>query len=261
MNKIACDICGELYLEPFMNKHRGSIACLKNLKKKQFMIVHNIDSIYDLQISNNTYKCPYCDETYSIKGIYSHIWRNHTDKGINFTPSKGIIPWNKGLTIDTSEMIRLTVNTVKQNFKLGLYDRSSYKTDEYRKNASERAKLRNFGGTTQSRYIIYQGKRLGSSYEVEVAKSLDENNVKWDVCTYFRYIDPFGKKRKYTPDIYLIDYDVYLDPKNDFLINYINPHHGFSDVDKIRLVQEQNNIKVIILNKYQLKWEVISRLI
>jgi len=30
-----------------------------------------------------------------------------------------------------------------------------------------------------------------------------------------------GKKRKYFPDFLLVDYGIYLDPKNDFLIKKI----------------------------------------
>jgi hypothetical protein len=69
---------------------------------------------------------------------------------------------------------------------------------------------------------------------LKLAISLDENNIKWDTCSRFNYIDRFGKSRTYTPDFYLIDYDVYLDPKNDFLINNINPSLGFSDKEKIK---------------------------
>lgn len=43
-----------------------------------------------------------------------------------------------------------------------------------------------------------------------------------------------GIKHTYTPDFYLPEYNVYLDPKNDYLINNINPGLGFKDVDKIR---------------------------
>ena len=60
------------------------------------------------------------------------------------------------------------------------------------------------------------------------------------------------KKHTYTPDLYLPDYNVYLDPKNDFLIENINPTLGYSDKDKINWVMEQNGVRVIILNKNQL---------
>lgn len=104
--------------------------------------------------------------------------------------------------------------------------------------------------------------KLESTYEHQVAKSLDENSVKWEKpIKKFRYIDVLGKKHTYIPDFYLPEYDVYLDPKNDYLINRINPKLGYKDIDKIKWVCEQNNIKVIVLNSEQLSWNIISNLI
>lgn len=131
-------------------------------------------------------------------------------------------------------------------------------SQEYKNKMSKLAKERNFGGVRKSKKILYNGKLLGSTYELAVVESLDKHNIKWDICGQFEYIDPNGKSRRYTPDIYLIDYDIYLDPKNDFLINNNNPVLGYKDVDKIKLVEEQNGIKIIILNKDELTWEVIK---
>lgn len=116
---------------------------------------------------------------------------------------------------------------------------------------------RGLGGVRQSKRIRYNNKVLGSSYELQVVKDLDRNRIRWDTCRRFKYIDPTGKIRTYTPDIFLIDYGIYLDPKNDFLINNPNPSLGFRDIDKIRWVELQNSISVIILNKNELQWEVI----
>jgi len=132
------------------------------------------------------------------------------------------------------------------------------KSKETIEKLSKLAKERNLGGVRQSKWIKYKGKTLGSTYELILAKSLDENNIKWDTCKRFNYIDPNGKSRTYTPDIYLIDYDVYLDPKNDFLIENINPSLGFSDKEKIKKVCEQNNINIIILNKNELSWDKVK---
>lgn len=57
-----------------------------------------------------------------------------------------------------------------------------------------------------------------------------------------------GKQHRYTPDFYLPEYDIYLDPKNDYLINNINPSLGYNDVEKIKKVSTQNNIKILILD-------------
>jgi len=131
-------------------------------------------------------------------------------------------------------------------------------SDETKAKLSLVAISRGFGGVTQSRWIKYKGKTLGSSYELKVAEDLDRNGIIWDTCKKFPYIDNTGKSRTYTPDIYLIDYDVYLEPKNNFLIENINPNLGFKDTEKIQWAEEQNNIKVILLNKEQLSWEYIK---
>ena len=111
------------------------------------------------------------------------------------------------------------------------------------------------------RVFEYNGFKFISSYEVDVARSLDENNIRWIQPKRFPYKDLNGKLHYYTPDLYLPDYDVYLDPKNDFLIEHENPQFGYKDVDKIKWVEEYNNIKVIVLNKEQLSWSIIKELI
>jgi len=109
--------------------------------------------------------------------------------------------------------------------------------------------------------ITYNGIKLGSSFELTVAKSLDANNIKWCKPSPIKYKDPTGKIRQYFPDFYLPEFDVYLDPKNDYLINNPNPYHGYKDVDKIKWAEEYNNVRVIVLNSTQLSWIFIKSLL
>ena len=44
-------------------------------------------------------------------------------------------------------------------------------------------------------------------------------------------MDSNGKKRKYYPDFYLTDFDVYLDPKNDYIVK--------QDKEKIEAIMKQ----------------------
>ncbi len=55
------------------------------------------------------------------------------------------------------------------------------------------------------------------------------------------------------PDFYLQDYNVYLDPKNNYLQK--------KDKRKIELVIQQNNVRLIVLNKSALDWNSISLLL
>lgn len=154
---------------------------------------------------------------------------------------------------------RVLSNKTKTKIKENNGFRGKTHTDEHKSKLSNLAKSRNFGGVSQSRWIKYKGKTLGSTYELKVVQSLDKHGIKWDTCKRFKYIDPFGKERTYTPDIYLNDYNIYLDPKNNFLIENVNPNLGFTDKEKILLASQQNNIRVIILNKNELCWDAIKK--
>ena len=97
----------------------------------------------------------------------------------------------------------------------------------------------NCGGETNYRKFKYNDIWMDSSWEVNVAKWMDENNIKWrrDRKINFKWTDMDGKLRRYYPDFYLEKYNVYLDPKNKYLIE--------KDTYKINQVQKENNIKVI----------------
>lgn len=92
-----------------------------------------------------------------------------------------------------------------------------------------------------------------SSYEVKVSEILIFLNVEWIRPSYMWYIDHNGNKRRYYPDFYLPEYDLYLDPKNDYLIR--------TDIDKIYKASEYNNIKIVILGKKFLNKAKIQKLL
>lgn len=108
-----------------------------------------------------------------------------------------------------------------------------------------------FGGNKNTRaYGWYFSPTAGkvwleSSYEAKVAQELDQHKITWIRPKYLTY-----KNKKYFADFFLTEFNVYLDPKNDYLIQ--------KDQDKIKAVMEENNVLIIILNKDQLTWEKIS---
>ena len=55
---------------------------------------------------------------------------------------------------------------------------------------------------------------MDSSWEIALAKRLDELNIEWKRPEPLSWIDSTGKKRNYFSDFYLPKYDIYLDPKN-----------------------------------------------
>lgn len=83
---------------------------------------------------------------------------------------------------------------------------------------------------------------LESSWEVKLAEFLDFKNIYWIRPDSLGWIDKNNKTRQYYPDFYLKDYDMYLDPKNEYCMDldrekmsYIERFYTieYGDVDEI----------------------------
>ena len=106
---------------------------------------------------------------------------------------------------------------------------------------------------TASKRTHYNGYLLESSWELELAIDLDKNNIKWIRPEPLIYCDDANQKRRYYPDFYLMDYDVYLDPKNDYVRQL--------DKQKIEWVTEQHEVNILLLNKKQLSWDYVEKVL
>ena len=62
--------------------------------------------------------------------------------------------------------------------------------------------------------VLYNGVLLDSSWELALAKRLDELKIQWTRPKPLPWADSQGKLHHYFPDFYLPDSNVYLDPKN-----------------------------------------------
>jgi len=71
-----------------------------------------------------------------------------------------------------------------------------------------------------TRHISSAGEEvfLESSWEVEIARWLDEQHIEWTRPKHIPWKDSKGKSRKYFPDFYLPAFGIYLDPKNKYQI-------------------------------------------
>ena len=128
----------------------------------------------------------------------------------------------------------------------------------YKELKRQNAKERNFGGHTSKLALFYLTKKgksiyLQSSYELKVAEELDKNNIEWERPKPLKWEDKNKELHRYYPDFYLSKYNTFLDTKNDFLI--------IKDEIKINAVRNQNNIKLLILNKDNLIWKKIKVLL
>lgn len=66
--------------------------------------------------------------------------------------------------------------------------------------------------------VEYKGMLLDSSWELELAKRLDELEIKWIRPNPIPWVDKEGISHNYFADFYLPEYDRYLDPKNKHTI-------------------------------------------
>ena len=206
----------------------------------------------------------------TIKGNYKHPeWvklkmslshkgkktRPHTEeekRKISLTLRKNI-PWNKG---HKKERIQNKCKFCNQMFTIRKVCTENWCKNCLSKKLSENAYKSKRGGHT-SRNIFYYKKdnimvKLQSSYEVIVAKELENNNIKWERPNSILWKDENNQIHRYYPDFYLLDYNIYLDPKNILGLENEKKNH------KIEKVCNQNNINVIILNKNELTWNIIK---
>lgn len=97
----------------------------------------------------------------------------------------------------------------------------------------------NCGGETNYRRYIYNGITMDSAWEVEIAQWMDAHKIEWkrSRTIMFNWIDPIGAKRRYYPDFYLPAFNIYLDPKNKYLME--------KDRFKIEAVQRDHGITII----------------
>lgn len=210
-----------------------------------------------------SYICKFCGKV--CKNANSH--RNH-ERLCPLNPDRNYVShtighkgWNKGLTKETDERVKKYGETYSKRIQSGIIQKSfegRHHTEEHKQKMRELAIQRHLGGWHTSKTIEYKGIKLDSQYEYDVAKELDENQVKWQRPTYFLWEDTNGVRHRYYPDFYLPEYNVYLDPKNDYLINNKSKRFGITDLEKIEKVKKQNGIRIIILDKDNLTWEKIK---
>lgn len=202
--------------------------------------------------------CQHCNkECKNVNSLRNHerlCPKNENRTYVSHTVGK--TPWNKGKSKDTDPIVAQYSAVIKANYASGKVPLTGGATWS-REKRSEVAKSNGFGGyrSNAGRSQKFQvtdsfGNKvtLQSSYELACSKILDSLSINWIRPKSLKY-----NGKRYFPDFYLPDYDLYLDPKNDYL--------ALKDAQKIDCVQQQNNVKVYILTKEMLNEEYIQNLV
>jgi hypothetical protein len=234
----------------------GNPSKFRGAKKTKNDLLNNF-----IKMGDDSFKCKICSKIYTKNGTYTHYWRAHGE-GIGWNKNnENRVAWNKGL--DKSDpRVEASSNTLRERVLNGdiiPYWRGKKHKKETKDKISAYASKVNLGGHTSKQAIYYKGVYLHSSYEVRTAKDLDKNNIKWTRPEPVYWFDEDNKRHRYYADFYLPDYDVYLDPKADYIIENINPRFGITDKEKIDIVMKQNNIRVFILREHELTWDKIKQ--
>jgi len=178
-------------------------------------------------------------------------------RGIDFDPNHGYKngtrkAWNFGLTDETDKRVKSLNDKVRETKSKNDYSGWNH-SDKTKETLSILACSRLAKHSKYSKNVEYKpGIILESSYEVSVAEILDELNIVWEKVRQGYVWNDNGKRRRYIPDFYIPKYNVFLDPKNDYLIN--------KDKVKIESAMAMNNIVVHVLSASQINREYISSL-
>lgn len=95
-----------------------------------------------------------------------------------------------------------------------------------------------------------------SSYEHKFMIWLDEKGVNWTKCKEkFPYVKDDGKKHNYNPDIYLPDYDLYLEVKGMVRKNDPAKFEAFPDTKRLALLgyDELTRLGISVFNPADVK--------
>lgn len=203
--------------------------------------------------------CQYCNKTFVKRAHKNHesrcpknanrIYKNGmTGKSGDLYPRKNYKPWNTGLSL----------KEIKKHYSIKSWNAFTFKnkthTEETKNLLSIEACKRISKHSKYSKNVEYKpGIILESSFEVRTAEILDELKIKWDKVRQGYIWDDNGQQRRYIPDFYLPEFDIFLDPKNDYLIK--------KDKIKIESAMQINNIKVFVLSKKQITKEFITKLV
>jgi ribosomal protein S18 len=179
----------------------------------------------------NIRECKHCKQKFDISNKQKGWMANHS-RWCDKNPKRN--DYNKNLEYVRSfitEEVRLKNNeAIKKAHADGKYEGSAKKaaktriangnhlhSEETKQLIKEKALASNHRRLKRG-IVEYKGILLDSSWELALAKRLDELNIKWCRPDPIPWVDEEGITHNYFPDFYLPEHNKYLDPKNKHAI-------------------------------------------
>lgn len=198
-------------------------------------------------IMENFKKCCICGIEISKFGFNRHISRcdGRGPQRDRKKTTKKRIAWNKGLTADSDERVKInsekSAETNKKLFENGLR-KPSVMSQEARKRLSILQSEKNRGGKCVWHNI--NGISVQGTWELNVALKLNELNIEWRRGSPIEY-EMNGKLKHYTPDFYLINENLFLEVKG---------YWWGDDKEKMDCIYNQYpDMKIVIVDKDKYK--------
>lgn len=235
--------------------NKGGVLKLKKILYTEYLI--DFDKEFKSKVENN--KCKNCNNviTKSKKFCNSSCSAifNNTNRKVKETTKKKIsetlkkkylskeIPSRKGQT--KGKIYKYICKNCKKEFLLKKYPSIARKTCSKECQIISMFKNRNYqNGSRKTFYYLSSDNKtviLESSWELTIAKLLDEKSITWTRPKSLTWFDSNNNSHQYYPDFYLPEYEVFLDPKNDYCMSL--------DKEKMEYIEKKYKIIYGNINK------------
>ena len=217
---------------------------MKNIKVEYYKnpkVCNHCNKIITYNKKRNIYCSKNCSASKTNKGRIC--------KEITKTKIKAKIMNNKS----TCKLYLITCNICNKQLLVNRFKKNNKTCSKQCKNIfiGEQVKGKTGGSTKQFISYMNNGNNvsLDSSWELLVALDLDRNSIRWERPSSYL----LSNGRKYTPDFYLIDFNIFLDPKA-YRKGY------WKQIEKIKQFEIEYKVRCLVLNKEQLNWNAISQM-
>lgn len=244
-----CENCGVEHDGKYASGRFCSKSCsksfiakkVKNRKSNLPITEIDLEFLHTKNIKEQKWKCSHCGACFPTrKVLYLHTGEHHS----NYDETGKKVIWNKGLTCETSSIMRKIVATKAEKYKNGELVGSfkgKHHTEKSKKLISEKLSINNKGG--RCKWFEVDGQKVQGTWEKNVCEILSNENIRWkkikNHTLSFKY-DVNGVVKTYTPDIHLLDYDIKLEIKG---------YWWGDDKNKMQRVRDCNtNTKVMIID-------------
>lgn len=197
-------MCLNFFANKAGNYNRHIIVCSGSYKKRE-----------------DIGKCEHCVQKFDLSDKNNGWMANHVRWCVK-NPKRSQYKNYGAKQLNTIEARKKAIEKIKDAHRRGAYTASNLlkkgksgvkHTDKSKKIMSQKA-LASPHRRLQRKLLYYNGIMMDSSWEIALARRLDSLNIKWIRPKPIQWTDDSNYKHNYFPDFYLIDYDVYLDPKN-----------------------------------------------